>query len=129
MIFNRIPLDFAKDAPRSVIVPFRRPKFTTRARLGVADPPTREPPTKVFGEYCWRATCFAYNDDGMRVAAFMGYDMMTTIGEETRGACRRHAPRDTLCGDADLVLLPSARKECSGQVFFVLKDGSSKRVV
>jgi len=95
--------------------------------------PRRPRPSSLFGgggATCWRATCFAIDDDGQRVAAFMGYDTEPgAIADDTRTACKLRAPKDTMCGQSDVVMLPAARTECSGQIYFVFRDGAVKRLV
>lgn len=98
--------------------------FTIRAGLCARQTPSRPhvlPPTT-----CWRATCFAYDDAGTRVAAFMGYDTTPAIGESTRTACKLHS-KETVCGESFVMMLPTFRTECSGELYFMVHDGPVRR--
>jgi hypothetical protein len=110
-------------APAYRFVVLDGPRLTTPAR----------PRPSLFGgggKTCWRATCFAIDDDGARVAAFMGYDTEPgTIADDTRAVCKIRSPKKSMCGQPDVVPLPTARAECSGQIYFVLRDGTVKRLV
>lgn len=107
--------------------------FTTRPGLGTTLPPSKPTPPKGFGSYCFRATCEVYDDEqlGCPVAKVKGYDTSPAIAKDTETMCRTHAAtmgRRYRCGEAQVVLLPHAHMECSGQMVFVM-GGAVKRLV
>jgi len=103
--------------------------FATRGNV-IFSPPPPLAPRRRFGEYCWRATCFVEDVMDKRVAAFMGYDSTITVTEAVLKSCQLHCKirPGTRCTEPELVLLPTARAECSGQIYFYM-DGTTKQVV
>ena len=103
--------------------------FATRGNVMYKPPPTT-PPAHPFGDYCWRATCFVEDTLDAKIAAFMGYDSTITVSDAVLKSCQLHCKirPGTRCSEPQLVLLPAARVECSGQIFFYM-DGKTTRVV
>lgn len=100
-------------------------------RSGVTAPPPRQPPRvqRGFGSYCFRAICHLHAADGTLLGTVTGYDRAVTVGCAAEGYCtremaRRRGAQGGRCGDAEVVLLSGGVKECSGQFFFALADGS-----
>lgn len=96
-------------------------------------PPTRPKSKKKFGGYCFRATCVVTDSElGCPIAKVKGYDKAPTIGKDTEFACKQHLRtangEHRVCGDAEVVMLPSFDMECSGEVFWV-EQGSVRRLV
>ncbi len=92
-------------------------------------PPPKNPP-RPFGEYCWRATCHVVDDDVQRMASFVGYDATLSVTDAVHTSCERHCKiYGGKCTPPELVLLPSSRRECSGQIFYFTLDGATRRVV
>lgn len=108
------------------------PKFVVRASLALehGSPPGRPPWRRGYGDYCWRATCEMRSADGTLTARVNGYDRYMTIQHSVEHACliqARAMPNDGMaCSPARVTLLHDYRKECAGQVYFVM-DGSSPR--
>lgn len=104
-----------------------RPRFVVRASLALENgsPPARPPWRRGYGDYCWRATCELRNADGSLAARINGYDRYMGIQHSVENACALHSDGMT-CSPARLTLLTDHRKECAGQVYFVI-DGSSPR--
>lgn len=105
--------------------------FVTRSSL-VVPPPARPPWRRgygQFGQYCLKATCDLVAGDET-VGRVVGYDRYVSVAAEVEHACsikaREH--RGASCSPARVALLNEFRKECSGEVFFVL-DGTSTRLV
>jgi len=102
-------------------------RFSTGGVVRAPPPPRVKP--KPFGDYCWRATCSVEDDVHQKVGAFMGYDAVITITEVVEKECTRHCKiHGGTCLTPELVLLPSSRKECSGQVFYFTLDGKSRKI-
>lgn len=94
-------------------------------------PPDRPPWRRGYGSYCIKATCeLRGEDDGQPLARFMGYDRYVHIQDAVEHACRLRADEmpGVTCSAPRLTLLADYRKECAGEVYFVV-DGSSRRVV
>lgn len=103
--------------------------FLTRGAVGLGpayQPPPRARPAwrRTFGSYCLKAQCPMYDEAGRLVGRVMGYDRYVSIQDEVEHACRLEAARlpGVRCGEARLTLLSDYRKECSGEVYFVLDD-------
>ena len=103
--------------------------FVTRAAAGLGPayqpPPLARPPwRRGFGTYCLKAQCPMYDAEGRLVGRVMGYDRYVSIQGEVERACRLEAGRlpGVTCGEARLTLLRDHRKECAGEVYFVLDD-------
>lgn len=103
-------------------------RFVTRPALALAARP--DPPAP----YCFKAQCDVRDaGTGLLVGRVMGYDKFTSIQDEVEHACRLQAsrlPGEPRCGQARLTMLTAAdhRKECSGQVYFVLEGGGSLKI-
>ena len=54
------------------------------------------------------------------LVTFTGYDKSLQIIEEVENACKLHAEKTpgALCGATRLTFLPSAARECAGQLYF-----------
>lgn len=109
--------------------------FATRGGLGFTMPPSSPPLKKVFGDYCFRATCQIIDDvRGCPVGKVKGYDRTPEVGRDTEYVCGLHLrgmpPGAFSCGEAEVVMLPATPTdmECSGQMFFVM-DGEVKKLV
>ena len=98
--------------------------FAARGNSGILIPP-KAPPKKSYGEYCWRASCSV---TGAEPGIYTGYDVNIGVSDTTLNACRVHAPRGSSCAEPQLVLLPGARKQCTGQIFFMTLDGKSRKI-
>lgn len=115
------------------LLPRPPPTFSTFAGLGFTTPPAPPPSKKSFGSYCFRATCRVEDAQGCPVAKVKGYGKSPEVSTQTEQACRRYVDKTGLgdrwvCGDAEVVLLPSLNMECEGEIFFVM-DGSVKKLV
>ena len=106
--------------------------FSTRGGLGFTTPPSKPPPRKKYGGYCFRATCKVTDAKGCPVGKVKGYDRSPEVGRDTEDVCGAHArsmPGGTFaCGAAEVVLLPTTDLECTGEVFYV-SEGAVKRLV
>lgn len=106
--------------------------FATKGGLGITMPPNTPPTKKKFGNYCFRATCYIENELGCPVAKLKGYDTSPEIGKDTEDVCRMHVRTMSggtfRCGEAQVVMLPHAHMECSGQMVFVM-DGEVRRLL
>lgn len=109
------------------------PTFVTRPTLGLGvayQPPRARPPwRREYGSYCLKAQCDVYDGEGRLAARVMGYDRYTTIQQDVENACRLEAGRmpGARCSEARLTMLGDYRKECAGEVYFVV-DGEAQRL-
>lgn len=108
-------------------------RFATRSGLGSAAPPHKPLDPRPFGSYCLRATCLVEDpaSPGCPVAKVKGYAPTPQVAKDTEEVCRAHVrtmPGNLRCGTAEVVLLPGAKMECSGQVMFVM-GGEVRRLV
>lgn len=100
---------------------------------GTALPPSKPPTLPGFGDYCFRATC-RVSSGGEDVGFAKGYDTDLSVADNTERACRLEARtmnsrgRTFTCSAAEVVMLPNAPNECSGQVFFSIGT-STKRLL
>jgi hypothetical protein len=92
--------------------------------------PPPKPPRPLGGDHCWRATCDVLDDELTKLGAFVGYDDTIGITQHVHKACELHCKirPGTRCREPELVLLPSSRRECSGQIFYY-ERGSSRRIL
>ena len=112
-------------------------RFVTRPTLCLErGPPPRPPWRKGYGMYCIKATCVLLDSDsGAVMARVVGYDRYMHIQDSVANACRLTADgmrdggrRRVVCDDPQVTLMSDYRKECSGQLYFVV-DGTSHRIV
>ena len=91
-------------------------------------PPARPPWRRGYGEYCFRASCDLTGPEPL--GKVVGYDRYMTIAGKVENACAiesRNHPGST-CSVASVSLMSEHRKECSGEVYYVV-DGSSKKLL
>ena len=106
------------------------PRFATRPRLTLEHgPPERPPWRRGYGTYCIQAACNLVDSQGGTVGKVVGYDRYISIQDAVEQGCRVNAHRvpGSSCGPVTLTMLSDIRKECSGEVFFVM-DGTSRRL-
>ena len=90
---------------------------------GTVLPPHKPPTLPGYGDYCLRATCRVIRD-GQDVGYAKGYDTDLAVADNTERACKLEARtmssrgRQYTCSAAEVVMLPNADNDCSGQVFF-----------
>jgi hypothetical protein len=104
--------------------------------LDTTKPPSKPPGLPRLGSYCFRATCDVVDEvAGCPIAAVRGYDTSPLIGAATEKACaeacREKARRGGryACAPAQVVLLRNAPGECSGEVFWVVDERPTRRLV
>jgi len=95
-------------------------------------PPARPPWRRGYGEYCFRASCDLVGPKGApsSLGKVVGYDRYMSIAAHVENACSiqsRNHPGST-CSTASVSLLSEHRKECSGEVWYVV-DGTSKKLL
>jgi len=100
---------------------------STRPGLGIEE--SRPPWKRGYGTYCLRAACNVWGEGGQLVGRVVGYDRYLHIQDAVENACRIQAQGmpGVACGSVRLTLLSEHRKECAGQVYFVM-DGTARRV-
>ena len=104
--------------------------FVTRPSVVLVGVPVRPPWRRGFGkygQYCLKATCDLVESDET-VGRVVGYDRYVSVAGDVERACSVRA-RDrpgTSCSPARVALLNEYRKECSGQLFFVWGDRSTR---
>ena len=114
------------------MVPAAAVSFVTRPSLVLVAVPGRPAWRRgygQFGQYCLKATCDLVESDET-VGRVVGYDRYVSVAGEVERACSikaRERPGSS-CSPARVALLNEFRKECSGEVFFVM-DGNSTRLV
>ena len=102
--------------------------FVTRPTLKLmldVGPPARPPWRRGYGDYCFKASCELEG-----VGKVVGYDRYMGIAGKVENACaiRSAAHPGSTCSPANVTLLQDHRKECAGEIFFVV-DGTSKRLL
>lgn len=106
--------------------------FSTRGGLGFTMPPKPPSKKKTYGSYCFRATCLLHDEAlGCPVGKVKGYDKSPQIGSDTESVCKHYVRTmgdHYICGDAEVVMLPSSDLSCLGEMFIVM-DGTVKRLV
>ena len=105
--------------------------FTTRPSMTLNErgPPARPPWRRGYGEYCFRASCELVGPSGLE-GKVIGYDRYMSIAADVENACSVQS-RDhpgSACSVASVSLLSEYRKECSGEVYFVV-DGTSRKLL
>lgn len=108
-----------------------RVRFCTRPQLLLDHlPPTRPPWRRGYGTYCIRAACELIGEDGCALGKVVGYDRYMHIQDSVRDACRiscRDHP-GSVCSPVQLTILRDARKQCSGEVYFVIDSSTPRRI-
>lgn len=127
----------ASTLPKPPSPPIGGVSFSSRSGLGIAMPPAPPPTKPKYGAYCFKATCSVVDPAAPRgcpVGRVIGYDKTPGVAKDTEHACRMHArtlntPKTKYaCTEAQVVMLTSSDKECSGQIFFAT-DAATKRIV
>lgn len=94
-------------------------------------PPARPPWRRGYGNYCIKASCALLDADGAQLGKLVAYDRYVGVQDVVENACRlsaRDVPGAT-CTPVQLTLLSDPRKQCAGELYFVVDPSTSRRLL